>query len=175
MKSHMIDWMKTCSLWKPKPKLIFENRPRSWSPNANFRDNSSKKKTECQACQRFALAACCHESQLTKRNQIFERVKALKRCVATRQPARDVGKLLTFADFAKQLENNLWQPTKLIATSQTEQSLGRRIKQKGLPNSTTFREKKADCEKFAGDYWMKITHVLRKPRTLPEEASNCAR
>ena len=45
----------------------------------------------------------------------FEREKALKRNVATRQPARDVGKLLTFRAFAKPLENNLRQPTKLTA------------------------------------------------------------
>jgi hypothetical protein len=35
----------------------------------------------------------------------FEREKALKRNVATRQPARDVGPLLAFATFAKPLEN----------------------------------------------------------------------
>ena len=42
------------------------------------------------ATERFALAACCHENQLTKRTMFFERKKALKRNVATRQPARDV-------------------------------------------------------------------------------------
>ena len=46
---------------------------------------------------------------------VFERKKALKRNVATRQPARHVGKLLTCITFAKPLENNLRQPTKLTA------------------------------------------------------------
>src|SRR5688500_958860 len=40
--------------------------------------------------QRFALAACCHADQPPKRGMFFERKKALKRNVATRQPARDV-------------------------------------------------------------------------------------
>ena len=44
--------------------------------------------------QRFALAACCHENQPTKRGNVFERKNALKRNVATRQPARDVGRVL---------------------------------------------------------------------------------
>ena len=46
--------------------------------------------THDEASQRFALAAGCHENQLTKWTKIFERKKALKRNVATRQPARDV-------------------------------------------------------------------------------------
>ncbi len=72
MKRHAICWMKMCSLqklkpkanleiaqfkmkrWKEqvengvKPKIISENRPRSWSQKANFRDNSTKKKIECK-------------------------------------------------------------------------------------------------------------------------------
>ena len=46
------------------------------------------------SAERFALAACCHANQLAKRNQIFERENALKRNVATRQPARFVGQVL---------------------------------------------------------------------------------
>ena len=46
------------------------------------------------SAERFALAACCHENQLTKRKMFFERKKAAKRNVATRQPARDVGPVL---------------------------------------------------------------------------------
>jgi len=48
-------------------------------------------------------------------DNVFERKKALKRSVANRPPASIVGKLLTFAAFAKMFENNLWQPTKLTA------------------------------------------------------------
>ena len=49
-------------------------------------------KSSLLRAQRFALAACCHANQLTKRNHVFEQEKALKRNVATRQPARDVGR-----------------------------------------------------------------------------------
>ena len=37
-----------------------------------------------QFAQRLVLAAGCHENQPTKRNHVFERKKALKRCVANR-------------------------------------------------------------------------------------------
>ena len=43
-----------------------------------------------RSAERLALAADCHENQLTKRTMFFERENALKRNVATRQPARDV-------------------------------------------------------------------------------------
>ena len=100
-------------------------------------------------------------------DDVFERKKALNRNVATRQPARDVGKLLTFVTFAKLLEKNLQQTTKLITKTGLNKAWAEEQNKKGLPNSTTFREKKANCEKFAGDDWLKIIYALRKPRTLP--------
>jgi len=87
-------------------------------PKHQFQRQPNQEKDGMQACQRFALAACCHANQLPKRGMFFERKKALKRNVATRQPARDVGKLLTFTAFAKLSENNLRHPTKLIATAE---------------------------------------------------------
>ena len=51
-----------------------------------------REKEKKVTAQRFALAACCHADQLTKRTMFFERKNALKRNVATRQPARFVGR-----------------------------------------------------------------------------------
>ena len=42
------------------------------------------------AFQRLVLAAGCHENQPTKRINVFERMKPLKRNVANRPPANDV-------------------------------------------------------------------------------------
>ena len=73
-----------------------------------------------------ALAACCHADRLTKRNNVFERKNALKRNVATRPPARFVGKLLTLITFAKPLETK--------GRSESQQ-------QKALSDFTTYYER----------------------------------
>ena len=86
-----------------------------------------------QACQRFALAACCHADQLTKRGMFFERKKALKRNVATRQPARVVrrgfAEQLRFLACRFKLESWFLQPTKLDVENKTEQNLRRQNQQ----------------------------------------------
>jgi hypothetical protein len=65
------------------PLHIFVNQQGS-----SFSDNFTSCTPELRLpAERFALAACCHENQLSKRDQLFERKKALKRNVATRQPA----------------------------------------------------------------------------------------
>ncbi|MFN8402351.1 MAG: hypothetical protein U0V48_02175 [Anaerolineales bacterium] len=43
------------------------------------------------AAQRLVLAAGCHENQLTKRNNVFERIKAAKRNVANCPPQTMLG------------------------------------------------------------------------------------
>ena len=70
--------------------------------------------------------------------------------MANRPPARDVGWLLTFVTYAELLENNLEEPTKLTTeklncTKPEPQETTKMY----LPNSTTFLQKKVDCDKLA--------------------------
>ena len=101
-----------------------------------------RRKVECGACQRFALAAGCHADRLTKRTMFFERKKALKRHVATRQPASIVGTLLTFTAFAKLFEKNLRQPTKLAAKAGLNKTCAEEQNKKAYQILQLFERKK---------------------------------
>ena len=90
------------SLENDRKRKMFS--PENSEPTGKQTHNKTRTKRKAQ---RFALAACCHADQPTKRDNVFERKKALKRNVATRQPARFVGTLLTFIIFAKPVESQL--------------------------------------------------------------------
>jgi len=83
------DDLKTHTKRKRQTRLYLNNLP---GTNANFRDNQTAKKDRKLNAQRLALAAGCHENEPTKRENDFERKNALKRNVANRPTASNVGR-----------------------------------------------------------------------------------
>ena len=73
---------------------------------------------------------------------VFERKKALKRCVANRPPTSIVGTLLTFTAFAELLEKNLRQPTKLTAKAGLNKTCAEEQNKKAYQILQLFERKK---------------------------------